>query len=144
MEEAGNGLAVVEWHLDALDWVVRGFGTAVHHLAEFPVEVFLDRVVVEVDRVLGHPVGLDRMVVVRRGGHIRAVRLRALRQRFVLLGRLAPHLGHHAVIARAFARRHFGGVDLEVLHAAAHVESEVEHPLLIVALCSELADHVFS
>jgi hypothetical protein len=54
---------------------------------------------------------------------------------------LAPDLGQHAVVARALALRHLDVVALEVLHAAAHVEREVEHPLLIVALGLELAYH---
>jgi hypothetical protein len=39
----------------------------------------------------------------------------------------------------------FEVVALEVLNAAAHVKSQIEHPLLIIALCSQFLDcHFFS
>jgi hypothetical protein len=57
----------------------------------------------------------------------------------VALAGFAPDFGQHAVIARALAGRHFDVVALEVLHPAAHVEGEVEHPLLVVALGSQLS-----
>ena len=139
--QAGDGLAVVEGHLDALDRVGRGLDAPVDHLAQLLVERLLHRVVVEEDRVLGHPVALDRMVVVVGGSRVRAHRLRALRKPLVPLGRLAPDLGQHAVVACARTSRHLDVVTLEVLHAAAHVQREVEHPLLVVALCAQLADH---
>ena len=62
-------------------------------------------------------------------------------ERFVLLGGLAPDFGIHAVVACAFAGRRFAAVDFKVLHAPAHVECEVEHPLLVVALGSQFANH---
>ena len=70
--------------------------------------------------------------------------LRAARQQFVALGGFAPDFGQHAVIARALAGGHFQIVALEILHAPAHVEREIEHPLLVVAFCSELAYHGLS
>ena len=97
--------------------------------------------IVVIDRVLGHAVGLDRVIIVKRRGLVGAVRLRALGKLLVALRGLAPHLGQHAVVARALARGHLDVVALEILHPPAHVERQVEHPLLIVALRSEFADH---
>src|SRR5688572_3478710 len=70
---------------------------------------------------------------------VEALRLRAPRQRLVARRRLAPHLRQHSVVARALALRHLGVVPLEVLHPPAHVEREVEHPLLVVSLRPELS-----
>jgi hypothetical protein len=49
------------------------------------------------------------------------------------LGRLAPHLGQHPVVPRPLAFRHLEIVALEILHTPAHVQREIEHPLLIVS-----------
>ncbi len=97
--------------------------------------------VVEIDRVLRHAIGLDRVVVVRRGGCVRPLGVRAPGQRFVPFRGLAPDFRQHAIVARAFAVRHFEIVAFEILNTAAHVEREIEHPLLIVALRSELPYH---
>ncbi len=141
MEQARDGLAAIERDFDALDRIVGGFASAVDYLAQFLVQGFLDRMIVVIDCVLRHAVTLDRVIVMvgRRG--VGAARLGALGERFVLRGCLAPHFGVHAVIARAFSRRQLSAIDFEVLHAAAHVERQIEHPLLIVTLRSEIADH---
>ena len=68
--------------------------------------------------------------------------LRAPGKLLVALRGFAPHFGQHAIVARAFARRHLEIVALEILYPPAHVERQVEHPLLIVALRSEFADHL--
>ena len=100
--------------------------------------------VVEEYRMLGHAVAFDRMVVMVRGSRIGALRFRAPREQFIALGGFAPDFRQHAVIARAFARRHFDVVALEVLHPPAHVQRKIEHPLLVIAFRSQLAYHDLS
>ena len=94
--------------------------------------------------VLGHAITFDRVVVMMRRRGVSALRFGAAGERFVALGGFAPHLGQHAVVARALARRHLDVVALEVLHPPAHVKREIEHPLLVVAFRSELAYHDLS
>src|SRR4051812_43877462 len=68
-------------------------------------------------------------------------RVRPVCERFMALGLLAPDLGNRPIVARALAGRELGRVAFEVLHSSAHVEREIEHPLLVVALRAQVADH---
>ena len=60
---------------------------------------------------------------------------------FVTLGSFAPDLRQHAVVARSLPRGHLDVVALEILYSTAQVQSEIEHPLLVVALRSKLSKH---
>ncbi len=134
MQQAGDGLAAVERYFHALDRVIRDFAAPIHHLVELGAEAELDGMVVVEDGMLRHAIRLDGVVVVSGRGGVGASLLGEHGQRFVPLRRFPPHLRQHAVVARALAGGHFQVIAFEVLHPPAHVQREVEHPLLIVAL----------
>jgi hypothetical protein len=97
--------------------------------------------VVEINRMLGHPIRFDGVIVVTGRSRIRALAMCHFRQRLMPLCRLAPYLRQHPVVSRAFSGRHLAIIAFEVLHAPPHIESEIEHPLLVVPLCPELFHH---
>jgi hypothetical protein len=131
VKQAGDG-RTVKRHFHALDGIIRALRAPIDHLVELSAQPELHRIVVVEDRVLGHPVRLDGVVVVLGGGGPEATDVGTSGQGLVVLGGLPPHLGQHLIVVGPPGR--LGVVALEVLYAAPHVEGQVENPLLVVPL----------
>ena len=144
MKQTGDGLAVVERHFNPLDRMIGHLAAAIDHLGHFLVEIFLDRMIVKKDRMLCPAIRFNRLIVVIAGGFVGAQRVRAFGEFFVPLRRFAPHFGQHAIVARTFAGRHFQIITFEILHPTAHIQRQIQHPLLVVTLCSQFAYHDLS
>jgi hypothetical protein len=143
VQQTRNRFAPPERHLDTLNRIARHLRPAIHHLIQLLVKLLLHRMIVVIDRMLRHPVRFDGVIVMIGRALVAAHRFRVPRQPLMALRRFAPHFRQHAIIARPLARRHFDIVAFEVLHSSAHVQRQVEHPLLVIALGSEFPQHFF-